>query len=438
MTSLALDATLQQSTLSAAATSAQTLLANDVDAFSSAQTAVASPASNAVREFRLPGTTTSNGRTTVLPCIHGDGFEVKVVAAPRNRYEPIKLLGAGGMGEVLLVQDQDIARKVAVKRLLPEANDPILLARFVDEIRTVGRLEHPNIVPVHDVGVDDDGRYFFVMKYVEGETLEQVIQKLAEGNPEYHRRYTFERRIEIMINVLNALEYAHANGVVHRDIKPANVMIGRYGEVVLMDWGIAKPLENQRDSARSPAATIGEQSARGRMFMTHVGSLVGTPAYMSPEQARGDIEHIDARSDLYSAAVMLHELITLRHYLADETTVEGLLAAISIKNPEIGPEVMACPAQEGMPAELMYIAARGMAKEPENRAYATAGQLSAELQRVLSGTFMVSCKTTMTKRFFREAARAVDRYPHLAFYALVGVAAAVLFAVIEVVRLAVT
>ena len=174
----------------------------------------------------------------------------------RSRYEPVKLLGAGGMGEVVLVQDQDIARRVAIKRLLPEMTHPALLARFVDEIRTVGRLEHPNIVPIHDVGVDELGRYYFVMKFVEGETLESIIAKLSAGDPAYHARYSYERRIEIFLGLLHALEYAHANGVVHRDIKPANVMVGRYGEVVLMDWGIAKPLDEKRDPAAGAEATL--------------------------------------------------------------------------------------------------------------------------------------------------------------------------------------
>lgn len=433
MTSLALDATLNQST------TAQTLLAPATDAFASAQTAIASSVVVPTSFRPVGAATTSGGRTTVLPRITGDGNAVEIVSEARNRYEPLQLLGAGGMGEVLLVQDQDIARKVAVKRLLPEANDPISLARFVDEIRTVGRLEHPNIVPVHDVGVDEDGRYFFVMKYVEGETLEQIIRKLASGDVEYHRKYTPERRVEIMISVLNALEYAHAHGVIHRDVKPANVMVGRYGEVVLMDWGIAKPVDATRDAAQGADATIGEENERGRMYMTHVGSLVGTPAYMSPEQARGDVTSIDARSDLYSACVMLHEFITLRHYLADETTTAGLLGAIIAK--DVGgadEQQMACPAQQGMPAELMYVSLKGMAKEPAQRAYASASDMVAELQRVLSGTFSVNCKVTMTKRVFRELARKVDNHPKLMFYSMIGVAIAVVFAVVEAVRLVVT
>lgn len=433
MSSLALDATVQQ------VANAKTALAPPPnDAFASAPTAVASPESNAGSEFRLPGTTTSGGRATVLPRILGNGSGLEVVSETRNRYEPLKLLGSGGMGEVLLVQDQDIARKVAVKRLLPEARDPMLLARFVDEIRTVGRLEHPNIVPVHDVGVDEAGRYFFVMKYVEGETLEQIIRKLAEGNAEYHGKYTFERRVEIMISVLNALEYAHANGVIHRDIKPANVMVGRYGEVVLMDWGIAKPMDSTRDLAQGPDATLGNENERGRMYMTHVGSLVGTPAYMSPEQARGELDKIDVRSDLYSAAVMLHEFVTLQHYLAGETTTEGLLQAIKEKDLDHIDLHHSCRCQKSLPAEVVYVAAKGMAKDPAKRAYGSASEFIAELQRVLAGTFSVSCKTTMTKRMFREMARAVDRYPHVVFYSFVGVVLAVLFAVFEAIRLVVT
>src|SRR6185369_8827715 len=139
------------------------------------------------------------------------------------------------------------------------------------------------------VGVDELGRYFFVMKYVEGETLESIIEKLRARDPEYLLRYSVEVRLEIFLGVLHALEYAHAQGIVHRDVKPANVMVGRYGEVVLMDWGIARPIGAARDPAAGADGEIeGDGGARGRMFATRVGSVIGTPAYMSPEQARGE------------------------------------------------------------------------------------------------------------------------------------------------------
>lgn len=417
---------------------APTLLAPDNDSIASAQTAVAPPSSDIRAPVPAPAQTTGGGRITVLPRIAGDGASLRLVTQSRSRYEPIKRLGSGGMGEVMLVQDQDIARKVAVKRLLPEAGNAMMLARFVDEIRTIGRLEHPNIVPVHDVGVDDDGRYFFVMRYVEGETLEDVIKKLRSGDAEYHRTYTFERRVEIMIAILNALQYAHAAGIVHRDVKPANVMIGRYGEVVLMDWGIAKPVEETRDLAKGTDGVIGQPDDRGRMYMTHIGALVGTPAYMSPEQARGEVDKLDARSDIYSACVMLLEFVTLRHYLEDEKTTEDMIGAIITRDFAPGPTVKACVVQAAMPAELMYVAVKGLSKKPEDRAYQTASQLVAALQGVLEGTFSIDCKTTLVKRAFREMARLVDTHPRLMFYGLVGVAVAVVFAMVEAVRLVAT
>jgi eukaryotic-like serine/threonine-protein kinase len=376
-------------------------------------------------------------RTTVLPRIEGEGGDVRLVAQTKSRYEPIQKLGEGGMGEVVLVHDQDIARKVAVKRLLPEATNPVLLARFVDEIRTVGRLEHPNIVPIHDVGIDEAGRYFFVMKYVEGETLETIIGKLAAGDPEYRRAYTFERRVEIVIDVLQALSYAHQNGVVHRDIKPANVMVGRYGEVMLMDWGIAKPITEPRDLARGPDATLGDETHRGKRYMTHVGSLVGTPAYMSPEQARGDVDRLDAQSDLYSVSVMLHEFVTLRHYLDHEATTEGLLQAVLVEEPELSRLLAPHPAQRAHPRELVHIAHHGLAKDPAKR-HASAARMIELLQDSLSGRIHVQCSTTMTKRMLREAARAVDKRPRLMLWALVGVVGAVLFTIVELVRLVVS
>ena len=378
---------------------------------------------------------TSAARTTVLPHVGGDGLLVQLSLESRSRYEPTKLLGAGGMGEVVLVSDHDIDRKVALKRLLPEMTDPSILARFVDEIRTVGRLEHPNIVPIHDVGVDELGRYFFVMKYVEGETLESIIEKLAAGDPAYLARYSTEVRIELFLGLLHALEYAHAQGVVHRDIKPANVMVGRYGEVVLMDWGIAKPLADTRDAAATAegALTRVDGDARARMYATRVGSLIGTPAYMSPEQARGDNDKLDVRSDLYSAMVLFHELLGLQHYLADKQTFEALIEGI--KSDEFGFfKLLAMPQRP--PAELIHLLARGLQKDPARR-FQSAGELIAALHGVLEGKVAIQCHITFTKRSFRELGRLVDRAPWLAFATLMGLVATVVFTGVQLVRFAV-
>jgi serine/threonine-protein kinase len=389
----------------------------------------AAPSGGGEMRFAPPA---SAQRTTVLPRVDATGPRVSLSVEPRSRYEPSKLLGAGGMGEVVLVNDHDIGRKVALKRLLPELTDLGVLARFVEEIRTVGRLEHPNIVPIHDVGVDEAGRYFFVMKYVQGETLESVIEKLAAGDPAYAAKYSTEARLEIFLNLLHALEYAHAQGVVHRDIKPANVMVGHFGEVVLMDWGIAKRVEDERDPAATADGTLGAHDAgpRGRMFATRVGSLIGTPAYMSPEQSRGG--KIDARSDIYSATVLFHELLGLEHYLAGKETVEAMLSAI--QSEEIG-FLKLVAMHRRPPAELLHVMAKGLKKDPAQR-FQSAGELISELQAILEGKVRVQCHMTLTKRVYRELGRLADRAPWVGFATLIAVAACVVFAGVEVVRLA--
>jgi serine/threonine-protein kinase len=390
----------------------------------------------ASQQFTPPA---SLARTTVLPRVDGEGAVIQLSLRERSRYEPTKLLGAGGMGEVVLVNDHDIERKVAVKRLLPEMTDHATLARFVDEIRCVGRLEHPNIVPIHDVGVDELGRYFFVMKYVEGETLEQVIEKLAAGEPAYVRKYTTEVRVEIFLGILHALQYAHERGIVHRDIKPANVMVGRYGEVVLMDWGIAKPLAETRDAAKGPDATLSSASGepeRARMFATRVGSLIGTPAYMSPEQAKGEIDKIDVRSDLFSACVLFHELLGLRHYLADKNTLESLLEGVRSRDTEFTCTQLASLKYPGTapPAEYLHLLAKGMRKEASQR-FQSASEIIDLIERIMSGKVPVQCPITFTKRSAREMGRVVDRWPFFAFSMFIGLIATILFAAGALVRM---
>ncbi|MBK8697929.1 MAG: serine/threonine protein kinase [Deltaproteobacteria bacterium] len=177
-------------------------------------------------------------RSTVLPTWDGGA----VFREGQLRYERLQSLGEGGMGEVSLARDHDIERRVAIKRLRPEHANTSALLRFAQEVRTIGSLEHPNIVPVHDVGIDEEGQHYFVMKYVEGETLESVIEKLQAHDPATERRFPIEARAQLFLGILRAVQYAHARGIIHRDIKPANIMVGPYGEVMLMDWGLARPV----------------------------------------------------------------------------------------------------------------------------------------------------------------------------------------------------
>ena len=358
--------------------------------------------------------------TTVLPPLDGATPRTAVAGEARNRYDELKSLGVGGMGEVALVQDNDIGRKVAIKRILPAAMRPATLARFVEEVRTVGTLEHPGIVPIHDVGVDERGRYFFVMKFVDGETLEHVIERLRAGDREYLARYPVEERVRIVVQLLQALGYAHAQGILHRDLKPANIMVGRFGEVVLMDWGISKRIgahETPEDAASETAPA--ETPRTSRAPQTQAGHLLGTPAYMSPEQARGANAELDARSDLYSATVVIHELLALRHYLDDKTTLPGLLHGVAHDEPSFIALTATAPGAGSYPAELVHFVKKGLHKDIAAR-YQNVDEMLTVLHAIQEGRVPVQCHVTFTKRMFREGGRFVDRNPNLAFLGLLA------------------
>jgi serine/threonine protein kinase len=377
-----------QPTLAADGTLDGTLMADNLPAGSGART-----------------TLSPNTRITVLPDVRSEGDRLVLVPRDQTRYEGDKLLGRGGMGEVKLARDHDIGRKVAVKRLLDDDN-PHAVARFIDEVRTVGSLEHPNIVPIHDVGVDEDGALFFVMKYVEGETLESIIEKLDAGDPAYHKRYGFEARLDLFIGLLRALQYAHSQGLVHRDVKPANIMVGGYGEVVLMDWGIA---HRMRSEAR--LTNLSDQFGDRASTETVDGSVVGTPQYMSPEQAAGDVANLDGRSDLYSAAVVLYELLTLRPYVqAGQTAMQTVVAVTQRELPSVTEGAYDHPHQLSVPVELRHFLRSALARNKDDR-FATAEELIATFEGVRSGDFAVSCPITFMKANNTKMERFMDRHP---------------------------
>ena len=336
---------------------------------------------------------------SVLPVV--EWASAAPVLRPRDapRFVVTGRLGEGGLGEVVAAFDQDIGRTVAIKRIRADRGSASSLVRFVQEIRTVGRLEHANIVPIHDVGRDEDGALYFVMRHVDGETLEAVLQRLKAGDRETHARFGIERRVEIVTAVLEALAYAHARGVVHRDVKPANVMIGRYGEVMLLDWGVARLIEEEEADAVDADSAIS-----GARMQTQAGALIGTPLYMSPEQARG--EAVDARSDLYAVAVMLHELLTLRHYLADCEDTEAILEGVRSRPlPHAGHA--ASPYQNPVPPELAWFLMGAAAKDPAAR-FPSAEAMLDRLARRREGDFPVQCPVTLTHFLVRRGLRFFD------------------------------
>jgi serine/threonine-protein kinase len=363
------------------------------------------------------GRTTQPTRTTVLPRLTDEGGAHRLVLDERARFEEVQVLGRGGVGEVVLAVDHDIARKVALKRLLPEAEGDGAVARFADEVRALGALDHPNIVPIHDVGVTPEGKHFYVMKYIQGETLEHVIERLAEGDPAYHARYTFARRMEVFTAALRAVQYAHAQGYVHRDLKPANIMVGAFGEVVVMDWGLARRLRDAPESlVAGPSPSVPPGSPRAR---TLDGSLLGTPAYMSPEQSRGELHLVDEVSDVYSLGVICHELLTLRHYLHEHSSVTATLLAVDRVDPELASHVESS-VQPPVPAEYAHFVKHCMAKDRGQRLRSATAALD-RLDAIRAGTFPVECPVTFMKRMTLGLTRSIDRHYRFVMLAVLAV-----------------
>ncbi len=214
-----------------------------------------------------------------------------------ERYTLTRLHARGGIGQVWLARDVDLGREVALKELRPEqASNPVVWSRFLEEAKITGQLEHPNIVPVHELVRAEEGRQpFYTMRFVKGRTLSEAIQ-------EYHRRTAlgqagtleFRSLLGAFLGVCNAIAYAHSRGVIHRDLKPQNVVLGDYGEVIVLDWGLAKLVERPEETL-TPAVALVPDADRGE---TVQGQVMGTPAYMSPEQAEGRWDSVDRRTDI--------------------------------------------------------------------------------------------------------------------------------------------
>ncbi len=286
-----------------------------------------------------------------------------LVSAPLEpRYRDVAPLGEGGMGEVRLARDLVVGRDVAVKRVrAPMDRDAIARERFLREARVQGQLEHPSIVPVYDLATTPDGRIYFTMRRVRGRALDET--KLSR-----------HALLSAMSRVCLAVDFAHARGVVHRDIKPNNLMIGDYGEVYVLDWGLAK-LTGSEDPL---ALAFSEESAVVGSGKTTVGSILGTPGYLSPEQARG--EEVDERADVYALGVCLFEVLANKPLFEigpAQAMIVATLAGANARLSERAPEV-------DVPIELEAICVRATQTNRDDR-FASAREMSEAIERFLEG-----------------------------------------------------
>jgi serine/threonine-protein kinase len=288
-------------------------------------------------------------------------------------YRVLRLLGHGGMGEVYVADDADQRRQVAVKRLRPSAAGQADRRRFLREAEIAGGLEHPGVVPVYGLTRDADGRPSYAMRLVRGQTLQEAIRRLhdpgaARGNPGLLLRQLLNR----FVAVCNTMAYAHSRGVIHRDLKPANILLGDYGETLVIDWGVAKRLAPSGEGDGNATPGAGPPGADGGE--TAAGEVLGTPAYMSPEQAAGRGPEVGPASDIYSLGATLYTLLTNRAPPASGSG--GPVGAGPLPPPprQVNPAV---------PRALEAVCLKAMAPAPERR-YATALELAEDVERWLA------------------------------------------------------
>ncbi|MGB0580258.1 MAG: WD40 repeat domain-containing serine/threonine protein kinase [Limisphaerales bacterium] len=275
------------------------------------------------------------------------GSRTTTTADKSARYKVGKEIARGGMGAVLDARDNSLDRDVAMKVMVLELGASTeSRERFIREAKVLGLLEHPNIVPIHELGHDEQGRLFYTMKKVQGRTLQAVIKGLEQRDPATVKEFGLDQLLSGFRKICDAIGFAHSRGVIHRDLKPENVMIGAFGEVLVMDWGLAKILgEEETEITPDLTATSNVSTADSSKNLTMEGAVMGSPRYMPPEQACGRTADINERSDVFSLGGILYSILTLRPPVEGDTVQEAL------ENVRIGnitpPTVIHSPSQRG-------------------------------------------------------------------------------------------
>ena len=290
------------------------------------------------------------------------------------KYADFKLMTEGGTAKLFTCRDVNLHREVVYKTLHPEMRQSeIETQRFLREARVTAKLQHPGTVPVYELGRDRNGDLFFTMKHVRGRNLRDILLGLRDGNERLEQLFSLAALVDALIQVCQTVAHAHDRGVIHRDLKPANILVGAFGEVIVLDWGLAK-VWGEPDVAREsfPAGASPTLTPAGRRY--------GTPLYMAPELARGDAQ-IDGRADVFSLGNILFEMLTLRQLLSGETAQE---VADNLLNQPLPKPSEALPDHD-IPPALESICCKALEKEKRVRFSSVQGMLEALRDYRLSG-----------------------------------------------------
>jgi serine/threonine protein kinase len=338
-----------------------------------------------------------------------------------QRFRVLRPHAKGGLGAVFVALDTELHREVALKQILDtHADDPTSRQRFLLEAEVTGGLEHPGIVPVYGLGTYGDGRPYYAMRFIKGDSLKEAIERFhadaALKSDPGRRSLELRKLLRRFLDVCNAIEYAHSRGVLHRDIKPGNVIVGRHGETLVVDWGLAKAMG--RSDPTSDERTLMPPSASGSAE-TLPGSAMGTPAYMSPEQAEGDLEKLGPRSDVYSLGATLYCLLTGRAPVAGDD-VGALLRAV--QRGELQPPRAIDPSLD---RALEAVCLKAMALRPEDR-HGSARALAEDIERWMADEPVTAWREPFSRRARRWARRnrtAVSGAAAAVLAGLIGLAA---------------
>lgn len=339
------------------------------------------------------------------PVVRPSSGPMPMPAGFSGRLELLGEIAHGGMGSVLKGHDASLGRDLAVKVLLDKHMDrPELILRFVEEAQIAGQLQHPGIVPVYELGTFTDRRPFFSMKLVKGRTLADLLRDRPSASTD------LSRFLSIFESICQTMAYAHARGVIHRDLKPSNVMLGSFGEVQVMDWGLAKVIGRGGDAEEVVATTLAEQQTIIATIrsgtdsdLSQAGSVMGTPAYMAPEQAAGEVDRVNERADVFALGSMLCEILTGQPAFAARTTGELRKKAALADMSDAFVRLNACSADTA----LVTLAKHCLEIEPENRP-AGAGAVAERMTTYLA-TVQERLRQTELARVTAETRAATER-----------------------------